>query len=258
MKKLALALPLVALLAVAYAQEAAPPTRDAVIARAQREVDAFRNSDLVVVGRLAEVHRSPGVWCGILATRQDVTFEVQAVLAGEGKPAEVRAGFLLVHGSPLVDEEPRLDPSKFRPGSRWLLCLQSGKEHCEIRDEAFGARLLESPPAAPAEQAAVLQAALPAVEAWLHQDEPGRIPLIVLANEFVSPPPVLFAAGQPVSILPKDRIGDRPYLEFTSVEVDGGAAKVGLSYPVEGVRSHVQLRRHDGTWFLARTSSIEK
>ena len=48
---------------------------------------------------LVELHPSPRVWCGGIATRQEATFEVQAVLAGEGQPAEVRVAFLLVRGS---------------------------------------------------------------------------------------------------------------------------------------------------------------
>lgn len=237
--------------------ERCPPPDD-VIALAEREVDVFRDADLIVVGKLVEVHRSPGVWCGIVATRQEVTFEVQAVLGGEGRPKEVRAGFFLVSGSRFVDSEARLDPEKFRPGSRWRLCLTRDGDRWLVRDETFAARLLESPPAPDADRTAVLQASLAAVEARLHPEAKGRIPLIVVANDAVAPPPVLFAGDEPVAILPRDRIGDRPYLEFTSVEIDGAGAKVGLAYPVEGVDGHVELRRDDGKWSLARERTSER
>jgi hypothetical protein len=233
---------------------------DRVVARARREVNAFREADLIVVGKLVEVHESPGVWCGILATRQDVTFSVEAVLAGKEAPAEVRVGFLLVAGSRFVDTKPRLDPGKFRPGSRWLLCLEKAKDRFEIRDETFGAKLLESPPAAPKEATAVLQALLdgPALDGYLHPEVKGRIPLILLANGFVSPPPVLTAGGAPVRILPRDRIGKRPFLEVTSLEIDGASAAVGISYAVEGLVGRVHLRRYEGVWHVVRTSAAEK
>lgn len=258
MRKLPLVLfVLAAGLAPLLAEEETAPA-DRVIALARREVHVFRDADLIVVGKLVEVHRSPGVWCGILATRQEVTFEVQAVLAGDDSPQEVTTGFLLVAGSRFVDSEPRLDPEQFRPGSRWLLCLTRDGDRWLVRDETFAARLLTSPPAADADRTAVLQASLGAIEAWLHPEAKERIPLIVLENARVTPPPVLFAAGVPVRILPRDRIGDRPYLEFTSVEIDGADAKVSLRYPVEGVDSHVDLRRHDGKWFLARHCTSER
>jgi len=259
-KRLALALPvlLAAVAAPLLAGGGRASPDDPVISLAQREVDVFRQADLIVVGRLVEVHRSPGIWCGIVATRQKATFEVSAVLAGDASPEEVTTAFLLVSGGPFVDEEPRLDPERFRFGSRWLLCLKRDGERWLLRDETFAARLLESPPAADGERAAVLQAALGAVEAWLHPEAEERLPLLVVANDAVTPAPVLHAGGRPVVILPRDRIGDRPFLEFTRVEIDGPDAEIGLRYPVEGVTGHVDLRRSDGEWHLSRHRLAER
>ena len=262
MNRIAVAFPLLVVL-VAFSFPAGAgeeSSSDLVVALARREVEAYRAADLVVVGKLVELCESPRVWCGYVATRQFATFAVQAVLAGKEKPGEVTVGFYLVSGSPLVAKEPWLAPDLFRPGSRWLLCLKKDEERYIVQDEAFGARLLESPPAAPPERTAVLRAVLdgPALKGYLHPEGKDRVPLIVLENEAVTPPPVLHAHGEPVWILPRDRIGKRPYLELTSVEIEGYAATVGLSYPVEGLIGSVDLRNSDGVWRTVRNATAEK
>ena len=112
-----------------------------------REVRVVRNARAVVLARVHQVHASPGVWCGIAETRQDVTWQVERVIDGEAPGERVRVGHLLVAESRLVDrEEPRLDPALVAAGRYAVLCLvQDDEGHWLVQDEDYGVRLTLAP-----------------------------------------------------------------------------------------------------------------
>ena len=139
---LALAALVLASVAV-QAEEPEPPRPPEALAGMAREVLCARHADAVVSARVVEVHPSPGVWCGIAETRQEVTWEITAVLDGVKPPVRVRVGHLLVFGSPLADrKEARLAPDLVKPGWEALLLLERHDDRWLVQDETWGVRFL--------------------------------------------------------------------------------------------------------------------
>jgi len=132
---------------VTRAGEDAEPTVLPSTSLGVRDVLAVRKSSSVVLAHVREVHESPGVWCGIAETSQDVTWQVDHVLDGKTPPDPVRVGHPLVHGSRLVErDEPRLDPKLVHPGACAILCLvQDDHERWSVLDEDFSVRLVRAP-----------------------------------------------------------------------------------------------------------------
>ena len=81
--------------------EEAPP-RDWNLSKALIKLRAVREAESIVLARIREVHRSPGVWCGFVVTKQEVTYEVMEHLHGKEVSGRVRIGHLLVSGTGTV------------------------------------------------------------------------------------------------------------------------------------------------------------
>jgi hypothetical protein len=91
------------------------------------------------------------------------------------------------------------------------------------------------------------------LEPYYHADtDPNRKPLHVVESTTVRPGLRLTKFGQPVRIAPREELvaQQRPFLEFTKVEVRGDKAEVEFSYPVEGVVGTVALDRRNGAWTI--------
>ncbi len=129
------------------ARPPAPPLPSADLAI--REALCIRKAKVVVFGRVAEVHESPGIWCGIAETWQEVTWKVERVVDGRLSETSVRVAHLLVAKSRLVDAEtPRLDPGLVHSGATALLFLTRRGDRWFVLDEDYGTRLTADSPTA--------------------------------------------------------------------------------------------------------------
>jgi len=253
-------LPLALLLVPALVSARGGPPRDPAVARAIREVRSVRQAEWIVVGRVKAVHESPRIWCGTLATRQEVTYEVVETVAGKGDGTEVRVGHYLVAGSPLVvPDDPVVRPSMFYPGARILLLLNRDGESWIVRDEDCGARPIDPPLTPDPVTTALVRAVLDLddLRAYLHPEAPERVPVAVLLTKAVPVPLPLTAFDKDVRFLPPGQEGDVPHLVFPKIEVEGPRAKVVFRYPVEGVKGWARLERKQGAWTVVESSVSE-
>ncbi len=233
----------------------------AVADDAERRAKAVLSSDWVVVGRVVEVHESPGAWCGVIATEQEVTYEVIETLGGRspGTKARIRVGHLLVAGSSLVDHaEARLNPVLFTEGARFVVCVGGDG------DENHTAWPVDAPPRVGAPTLArVVSLTLerPWLQGFLHPEAAGRVPLVILRNRFFARPPTLVMHGQPVLFLTAEEIRARrieAFIEVTALDVRDEAASIRIAYDVEGVVGDVELACREGAWTVVRSSGAER
>lgn len=130
----------------ASADEPTPPREGLPMAEmVVREAMVVRKAASVVIARVEKVHESPGIWCGVLETHQDVTWKVLRVVDGQTPPETLRIGHLLVAKSRLVDTSPRLDPRLVHKDATAVLFLARNGEAWGVLDEEFSVR----PSAAP-------------------------------------------------------------------------------------------------------------
>ncbi len=90
------------------------------------------------------------------------------------------------------------------------------------------------------------------------EDAPDRKPLLILKNDQVPDQPRLMKFGQPVRYVTRAETGGKPYLEFTLLKIEGDAATVEFSYPVEGVVGRVSLTKSTGAWKVESQSIRER
>lgn len=77
--------------------------------------DLNNDADMVIIGKVIEVGKSPGFWSGIVPAVQTVTYSVVGVLRGECKEDKITVEHILVCGSATSDpEKPELSPKVFR------------------------------------------------------------------------------------------------------------------------------------------------
>jgi hypothetical protein len=227
MKPFSAGLPVLSL-ALSFAAAQEPPASDPALQRALREVRVVREADAVVLGRVLRVHASPGIWCGTLVTKQEVTWRVERVVHGEekgvaGVGSEITVGHLLVAGSPLVSEHaPFLRTDRIHPGARALLFLERDEELAPmLRDEAFSVRLLDPPRAIDLDHWKLLRLvfALPGLQPYLHLDEPDRLPVRIRLDEVMAVPLEGLVVGRrTVEFLPGELMRGRPHFVFPKIE----------------------------------------
>ncbi len=86
-------------------------------------------AELVFVGEIVAISKSPEIWSGLAATYQEVTYRVTAVLLGTGASVgdRVVVRHLLVDGSPTADRAAvQLLPSLFHTGSSLVVLVRLG------------------------------------------------------------------------------------------------------------------------------------
>lgn len=95
----------------------------------------------------------------------------------------------------------------------------------------------------------ILQAVIdaPALQPYLHPDQPGRTPLVVVAP---NPDGLdLRKFGQPVVVKGKP-VADKAFLEFTRIEETSGGYVVEFRYAIEGLSGRFDLRREGEGWVV--------
>ncbi len=235
--------------------------RDAAVAIAVRKVKAVRDAERVVVAVVKEVHESPGVWCGYVVTRQEVTYQVVESVSGGPVSGDVRVGHLLVAGSPLISKDaPFVRPSVIYPGARFLLCLNRSDETWVLEDESFGALAID-PPRQPDPMGTELLRLLlerSELQAYLHPEVQGRVPLTVVLTEAVPVAPDLECFGRRVAFVPAYLLRGDPHLAITAIDVGDERAEVRFTYDVEGVTGRALFVRDGEHYRLEALNLVER
>ena len=258
----------------------------------KREIRAIRAADAVVLARVVIVHRGPEVWCGIVATRQEVSWRIEEVIStslpGEivyddtaahrpiGWPAPkvgtvVRVGHLLVGGGIVRKDYPSVRPDLIHTGARAILLLHQEKDRPAdtrrtsvryvVQDETIGVRLLDPPLVADPDRKAVLAALLDskALAPYLHPETEGRKPVrIALSKALPDPVPGLRKFDLPVLFLPREELEKDPFLEVTELSFEGDNARVAFTYDEEGVAGHALLKRAGGGYAIVEAEISER
>lgn len=220
---------------------------DPIVTRAVRELRAIRDADAVVLARVSAVHPSPGVWCGVLVTRQELTWRIERVVAGDCDATELRIGHLLVAGSALVSADaPFLDPARIAVGARALLCLRTGGGAPAVLDEDYGVRLLDAPRALDPDRVAMLRALLGLDALRPLFQLATRAPVVEL-GERLAVGTALEIGGRRVRFLPPELVGETPCIRITACSVAGDHAALEFTLDAEGIRGRLGFgRRPDG------------
>ena len=251
---------LVAVLGTRMAAQGGEPAPD--VERLEREVRVVRDADAVVVARVARVHPSPGVWCGIAVTRQVVTYRVERALAGGGVADTVDVGHLLVANSPQVSAQaPFLSPERFQVGARAMLCLTRDADGgWSVADETVGTRWLEAPRTADPRHAPVVQCVLdlPALQPYLHLEREARRPVCVQLDDVVPLPLAVTAGARPVEFRPHELLSERAYLVFRELSFAGERAQLRFELPAEGVVGVATCELRDRRWLVTSSEVAER
>lgn len=101
---------------------------------------------------------------------------------------------------------------------------------------------------------------LPELQSYYHDDTvANRKPLIILKNEILTREIPLSKFGEPVKFADCDELKktNKPYLEFTVLEVKENAATVVFRYRVEGVEGRLTLNKQSGIWQIQKQQLVE-
>ena len=260
MKRLAFVMAVLLLAGMTLGGEEAP-RRDWNLNRALLKIRAIRDAESIVLARIKSVHKSPGIWCGFLVTRQEVTYEVVEHLHGEKITGTVRIGHLLVSGSGTVLKEvPHLRWNMFYPGARAVLCLKRSEGAWTAVEDAFGVILVDPPisPDPDVREICGLTLGLPSLRPYFHSDQPGRLPVRVAIYDVMRLPLDIEMFGKKVTFAHPEALEGEPFLVFTTFEKGEGKALVRFRYDVEGVRGEARFVKKEGRWVVARDSVVEE
>lgn len=209
--------------------------------RARREVRAILTADAVVLGRVREVHPTPGVWCGIVVTWQQVTYDVDEVLHGSDVPRQIRVGHMLVGGGLVCEHAPFLRPELFQPGSRFLLCLKRDRDAWLVNDESYGARPLEPARTPDATHVALVRLLLAQPE--LRPRDDATVLKIQLGA--VVPLPIDIPQ-RAVEFLPPELVRGERALRITAIRIEQDRAE--LDYELGTARGTFRAQRRGEQW----------
>ncbi|MFO1051018.1 MAG: hypothetical protein U1F36_02235 [Planctomycetota bacterium] len=227
----------------------------------KREWRCVHEADAVVLAHLDHLERSPGIWCGIVVTRQIAVWRVDEVVCGAKLEGEIRVGHLLVANSPLVDpHEPFLRPELFFQGARALLCAVREGEHLAVRDESFGVKLIDAARSADPDVAAIVRAAVDheSLRTWLRgaPDEPLRT--CIELGPHLPIPIAATVQGRAIPCVPPELVRDRKALRITRCKVDGDRAEIAGEVTREGVHFVFGFARQDRVWSVVRSEVGER
>jgi hypothetical protein len=91
---------------------------DAQIGNVARSV---AKAPVVFVGRVVAVGPSPGVYSGVVVTRQSVIYDIEEVWKGRAPAPRVVVSHVLAEEPTLDPAEPRLNPAVWRVGARLVI-----------------------------------------------------------------------------------------------------------------------------------------
>jgi hypothetical protein len=99
------------------------------------EVESWCNAaPLIFIGKVVSVGKPPASWCqfGIIyqLSTQKVVYKIETALKGKNDETAVEVFFLITHGNPLCDSEPRLNAGIFATGNRHLVFAQQAMNLC--------------------------------------------------------------------------------------------------------------------------------
>lgn len=234
---------------------------EVALARALREVRAIRDADAVVLAHVQKVHPSPGVWCGIVMTWQEVTWTIETVVGGVALSGDLRVGHLLVGDTPMIRaDEPCVRSERIWKGARAILCLTKSEDRWLVQDEDYGVRLIDGPKRLDVDRTAMVQALLdlPGLRPYLHLDRVGaELPQIELGPHILLPGEV-HIGERALSFLPAELARDRRVLSVTALSIDGDRARLAFRFDAEGVRGEIGFLRTDGLWRVEASQVDER
>lgn len=98
----------------------------------------YDKSPLIFIGKIETIGKSDGVWCGLIASKQTVTYTIENILKGTCKDKTIDVSFLLISGAKYIDDTPRVKPSVFKAGNRHIVFLVHVKNNGGFIDEKDG------------------------------------------------------------------------------------------------------------------------
>jgi len=225
-----------------------------------REWRAIRAAETVAIARVVEVHASPGVWCGVVASKQKVTYRIERVVDGKQREGTVDVSHLLVAGSPLVSPHaPLLRPELFYEGAQAVLCLRTDEQgDLGVDDAVYGARIVSPPRRPDVERCAIVAAVLcmPELSAYWHLEEADAAPRCLL-NDAVPEPFTMHLDGKLVEFAAPEQLRDKRHVEITALQRDGDTANVTFRMAHEGVVGSAKLKRTKGAWRIVDSDVAE-
>jgi hypothetical protein len=96
---------------------------------------------------------------------------------------------------------------------------------------------------------------LPALQGFLHPKVTDRVPLII-SDKLIGKELKLSKFDQPVLILSKEEIGNKPYIEITKMVIQNKLAYIEFSYPIEGVVGRVNIKQTSKLAWLVENSKV--
>jgi hypothetical protein len=122
---------------------------------------------------------------------------------------------------------------------------------------------VQPPPLSAAERQQVLQLLLdlPDLQQFYHADLPGRLPVKLQTDAFVTPGLPLRKFNQPVLLLSARQLrqrGSRDYLHLGPLRRRQDTLDFRLGYDVEGVLAEGTLIRHANGWRVGRYAVVEQ
>lgn len=96
---------------------------------------------------------------------------------------------------------------------------------------------------------------------YYHADEtPGRKPLVIIKNDVLKEELDIYKFGQPVKFLSRREVEgeDKPFFEFTKIEIRDRTALVEFRYPVEGIAGTVKLSKQSDKWNIETSQIVER
>lgn len=98
------------------------------------------------------------------------------------------------------------------------------------------------------------------LQPFLHQDTPGRVPLVLSSSNLPDGISPLMKFGHPVEIFPRSVIAQKDieaFLEFTKFQYREREANIVLIYPIEGLRFEARFKKKDDDWRLEKFAISE-
>lgn len=99
---------------------------------------------------------------------------------------------------------------------------------------------------------------LPELQSFLHPEVAGRVPLII-SNKLIGEELKLSKFGQPVLILSKEEIDNKPYIEITKMVIQNKLAYIEFNYPIEGLVGRVNIKQTSKfAWLIENSEVVEQ
>lgn len=225
-------------------------------------VKEIREADAVVMARVGDVKKSPGIWCGILRTWQEVDWIVERTLAGQTLDGVVRVRHLLVGPSALVADEPHLRDDVVYRGRRMVLTLR--REKTPGSDDSAWLATYAEPIDGSIDHdqptTTILQEILdhPHLSPWRDPSRPNAAVEYVVSTASVDHPLALNWMGRPIGFLPADTRRDLNVVRFHVERPNAHEIRVKAEIPREGVLIDARANHRGDRWTIDSLRVAEK